>query len=570
MQAVRAGAWTGLLVVGIILAMLVVLGRVSQLKLRPGPKLAASLAPPVSNRPEHARRGNLLDARNRIIATSTVGYRLFADPQTMAEPRAAAERLAAAIGADPARIHRKIREHADRRYVVLADLLEDWQVEAVRQARLRGVGLEPRLVRHYPHGTLAALVVGLVGFDHTGLSGSEHIFEGALAPRAGHLTYLRDARRRALWIDEADYRPARDGRDLKLSIDLVIQQIAEQRLRESVREHNAGGGRVLVLDCRSGEILAMADVLQARPGWEELARDPLRETHPALGRNRCATDPYEPGSTFKPFVWAVATELAKAEPQEIIPTPADRYHRTTRGRRIRDTRLHGPVSWRTVLVKSINSGMAIVAERMSHQEMRAGIGRFGFGTRTHCGVPGESAGLVTSAGAWSHYTQTSVAMGHEIAVTPLQMVRAFSAFARDGTVAALRLTAGPSEQRQYPLHHRICSAPIARLVREVLAEVVMSGTGRRARSQRYRLFGKSGTAQLPNPAGGYYEDRYVSSFIAGAPYEEPRLVVLCVIDDPDRSRGHFGGDVAGPVVRDIVDGTLAYLGVRAEEAMSDE
>ncbi|MHC4415862.1 MAG: peptidoglycan D,D-transpeptidase FtsI family protein [Planctomycetota bacterium] len=560
-QSDRAAAWSRLFVWGMLLVLLVLLGRVVQLKLRPDPRLRPVINPPLASHTELAQRGDLLDARGRVIATSTVGYRLFVDPARVAEPSTVAVEIAAAIGASPIEIDRKILARPGRRYVVIDDLLDDWQVEAIRQARLRGVGLEPRLVRHYPHGELAASVVGRVGFEHTGLSGSEHAFDRALAPRHGRLTYLRDAGRRALWIEPDDYQPRGDGRDLQLTIDLVIQQIAERRLHEAVVAQNAGGGRVVVLDCRTGEILAMGDELNDRPGFNELTRDPLRRTHPAFGRNRCATDPYEPGSTFKPYVWAAATEIGKARPDEIIPTPREGAYRTARGRRIRDSHYHGPVSWRSVLVKSVNSGMAIVAERMNHDQMREAVTRFGFGTPTACGLLGESAGIVTSAGAWSHYTQTSVAMGHEIAVTPLQMARAFCVFARGGTLPPLRITAETDRDRQYRFYHRVCSEPIARLVRDVLREVMVAGTGRHAQSQRYRLFGKSGTAQLPRPDGGYYEDRYVSSFVAGAPYEEPRIVVLCVIDDPDKSRGHYGGAIAGPVVRDIIDETLAYLGV---------
>jgi cell division protein FtsI/penicillin-binding protein 2 len=562
MQADRVAAWTGLLVAGLIAALLLLLGRTIQLKLAPPALLRPAMAPQVSERPELARRGDLLDARGRVLATSTVGYRLFVDPEEVQDLQTIAVDLAAATGEAPDEIDKKILSRSSRRYVVIDHLLEPWQVERVREARLRGVGLEPRLVRHLMHGESAAVVVGMVGFEHTGLSGAEHVFQETLSPRQGSLTYLRDARRRPLWIEPAGYLPADDGRNVRLSIDLVVQRIADRRLAEGVAAHNAAGGRVVVLDCRSGGILAMSDVLYERAGEDDAARDPARSIHPALGRNRCVTDPYEPGSTMKPFIWAAATELGKADPDEIIPTPSAGPYRTRYGRRIRDSHSHGAASWRAVLVRSINTGMAIVSERLSHAEMRQAVARFGFGAATRCGVPGESAGLVTPPDRWSDYTQTSVAIGHEIAVTPVQMARAFSAFARDGTLAPVRITAATDQGPPFEFRRRACAESVADLTRRVLRDVVLEGTGRPAQSQRYRLFGKSGTAQLPNrQAGGYYEHRYVSSFIAGAPLQEPRIVVLCVIDDPDRSRGHFGGRVAGPIVRDIIDQTLTYLGV---------
>ncbi len=567
-QASRTAAWSRLLVLGMLACLLVVLGRVAQLKISPGAQLRPAMTPRLSTRVEPARRGDLLDARGRVLATSTVGYRLFIDPSQIKDPATIAVDLADLIGATPVEIDRTILAATSRRYVVIDHLLEDWQAQAVREAGLRGVGLQPRPVRHYPQGPLAAALVGMVGFEHRGLSGSEHVFEDRLTPQAGRLTYLRGARREALWIEPHDYRRGADGDSVRLSIDLVIQELAEHRLQEAVAKYNAGGGRIVVLDCRSGEILAMCDVLNTRPGREDVARDPVRATHAGLGRNRCVTDPYEPGSTLKPFIWAVATELGKATPGEIIPTPADRPYRTRYGRPIRDSHYHGSATWRTVLVESLNTGMAIVGERMTHAQMRDAVRRFGFGRLTRCGIPGESAGLLTPAARWSDYTQSSVAMGHEIAVTPVQMVQAFTAFARDGTLSPLRIIAADPRDTQYRFERRVCSPATARLVREVLRDVMEVGTGQRARSVRYQLFGKSGTAQLPRPeGGGYFEDRYVSSFIAGAPFADPRVVVLCVIDDPDRRLGHWGGDVAGPAVRDVIDGALEYLGVGAEEGI---
>ena len=219
-----------------------------------------------------------------------------------------------------------------------------------------------------------------------------------------------------------------------------------------------------------------------------------------------------------------------------------------------------------MLVKSHNSGMAICDERMTDHEMQEALARFGSGATTACGLPGESAGLLTPPKQWSHYTQTSVPMGHEIAVTAVQMVRAFSVFARDGTMPALRITALRPRDERFPFVCRVLSEPVVAAVRAALRAVVTEGTGRAARSRTYRIFGKSGTPQLPRPdGGGYYEDRYRSTFIGAAPLESPRIVVLCVIDDPERSTGYFGGATAGPVVRDIIDETLAYLGVPGDE-----
>lgn len=563
-QTARAAAWSTLLVSLIIAALLGLLVRVTQLKLRPDPALVLAAGATMTSRTELAPRGDLLDRRGRTIATSSVGYRLFVDPQVVTDPQTIAVDLAAAIDGDPVEIDRKLLARPGNRYVVVKDPVSERDAAAIRQADLHGVGLEPRLVRHYPHGGLGSGIVGLVGFEQTGLSGMEHRFDRRLTPRHGERRALRDARRRTLWIDATAYEAPQPGAHVRLSIDLVIQEIAERRLAQAIEDFEAAGGRLVVLDSRTGELLAVCDLA----GTGEITNSgPAR---PALRRNRCVTDPYEPGSTYKPFVWSVATELGKAHPEEVIDVPENGLHRTSRSRLIHDAHPRPPpVTWSGVLIRSLNSGMAIVAERMSHQEMQEAVERFGFGIKTGCGIPGESAGLVTPASRWSHYTQTSVAMGHEIGVTAVQMARAFAVFARDGTMPALRITALESEDLEFKCVHRVLPQQVAMTVRQTLRQAVIEGTGRPARSQKFTLFGKSGTAQLPKPDGtGYYDDRYVSSFIAGAPYEVPRIVVLAVIDEPNPARGHYGGSVAGPIVRDVIEQVLPYLGV-AEEVMSD-
>lgn len=559
-------AW---LVMALLIAVAV---RVVQLKVTPEERLLAAAGTPMSTQTEMGRRGEIRDGAGRVIATSTVGYRLFVDPAMIEDRDTIAVDLAKILGCDPIDIDRKIIERSDKRYVVIAQELEDWQIAAVREANLKGVALEPRLSRHYPFGDVGAAVVGLVGFEHTGLGAAEHQYDKLLQPSNGKLAYLRDAGRRALWIEENDYVPSEHGDTLTLTIDMVIQDIAERRLAEAVKEYNAGGGRIVVFDPRTGDVLAMHDVLRSR-GWTGEVKDPARKIHKSLGRNRCITDPYEPGSTFKPFVWAAATELGKARPTEVLPTPYDgNVHRTSYGRVVRDTWYYGPSTWHTVLVKSINSGMAIVAERMSFKEMRGTITLFGFGSKTGCGLPGESAGILTSEKNWTKYTQTSVSYGHEVAVTTLQMVRAFSVFARDGTLPPVRIVRGVNDDEPWAYGGRtIISPETVRLTKLAMLDVFANGSGRAAQSKKYDLFGKSGTAQLPRTdRKGYYEDRYISSFIAGAPFDHPRLVVLCVIDDPDRSKGHFGGAIAGPVVRDVMEQALEYLGVPPKPVVGDD
>ena len=592
-DARRVRAWTRGVLVGVAALLSLTVVRVAHLKIVPPPELDTTLGSRTSTTRELASRGRILDRRGRVLATTTVGHKLFADPALIWErgwrriregmardPEVVvttdpfedvSDALGQVIDMPPSAIRQRLREKAESRYLVLDTDLSDHELDGVRTLDLDGVGTEQKLVRHYPHAPVASQLVGRTNIDQQGLSGMELMQERALSPSTGKLTFLRDARRNALHIDEDAYIPPRPGRDVRLTIDLVIQEIAERRLAKAVNQYNAGGGRIVVVDPQTGDVLAMADILRKRPGWAEVSEDKDRARDPALGRNRCVTDAYEPGSTFKPFVWATATELGVYDPSTRLPTPKDGPYRTAFGRAIRDVHYYGTVDWKTVLVKSLNSGMAMAAERMTFDQMRGGVvDRFGFGHRTGVGLPGEEEGLITPAGKWTKWTQTSVAMGHEIGVTPVQMARAFSAFCTDGSIPTLRLVLPADDEGSpsAPPRTPVLPEPVALVAREAMERVLSEGTGRKAQSATYRMFGKSGTAQLPKPKGqgrGYYEDRYVSSFIAGAPLANPRLVVLCVIDDPDRRKGHFGGSIAGPVVRDVIDESLNYLGVKPDQ-----
>ncbi|MEI6023983.1 MAG: penicillin-binding protein 2 [Phycisphaerales bacterium] len=591
-QSSRIRAWSRVLIVTTATALLCITARVAWLKTTDDPRLMAAAGVHQSTAPELASRGQIVDRRGRVLASSLMGRRLFADPAMiwdrgwdrirkgkLAEPdslavgdpfKDAASAIGGALGEPSKKIQTILNKRADDRYVQLADMLTPEQVDAIHALNIPGIGIESRPIREYPAGDLAAMVIGRVGLEQSGQAGAELRHNAEVRGKDGQLVFLRDVKRQPLWIEGNDYQPPRDGVDIRLSIDLVAQEIAERLLQEGVKEWNAGGGRAVIMDVQTGDILAMADVLHPRKGWKEVTTDPSRALHASLGRNRNVTDPYEPGSTFKPFVWATATELGVFKPETIVNLPNGPYV-TKFGRVIRDVKYPGPVTWKKVLVKSLNGGMAAAAERMKFSDMQNMVQRFGFGQKSGVGIPGESEGLVTTPKKWSVYTQTSVCMGHEIGVTPIQMVQAFSAFCRDGSMVPARLslgTEGADNQYSVP-SKRVMPEAIALTARDAMEGVMTEGTGRKAQSEFYRMFGKSGTAQLPKPKGqgkGYFEDRYVSSFIAGAPFDNPRIVCLVVLDDPDKSKGHYGGSIAGPVCRKMIDATLNYMGVEPDQS----
>jgi cell division protein FtsI (penicillin-binding protein 3) len=368
-----------------------------------------------------------------------------------------------------------------------------------------------------------------------------------------------------LWLDGAGYRPPHAGRSLRLSLDLVIQSIAEEELEERCLAYDAPQGQLIVMQPHTGEILAMANYPRFDP------RD-LSKASPEDWRNRCVTDAFEPGSTFKPFVWSLATEGGLAEPAEIIDCTSGGVYYSDEGRRLRDSKAMGRITWEEVLSHSSNIGMAKVAQRTDADRLHAMVSAFGFGRPTGSGLPGEIGGLLRPAEQWTHYSMTSIPMGQEIAVTALQMVRGYATLVNGGRLVRPSILAvdepmleeltPPRSAGGWSIIQRVISGETSALVCRAMRRSVLAGTGRRARSRLYPLFGKTGTSQIPDLVRGGYRDRaYVASFIAGAPYHAPELVVGCFIHEPNPKKGYYGGLVSGPVVKNVIERSLSYLGV---------
>lgn len=618
----------------ISLGLLAVVGRVAQLQLKPDAPLVAHMQSRMATRPMPTLRGELLDIRGRLLSTTRFGYRAFLDPVAFehlseGELDEAIISIAQAVGISPEvvadRLYPRLEENARRariretgietdpplRYVVIGGMLSDEQAETVRRLHIPGLHLEQRSIREYPGGQDVASIVGKVGFEHTGLLGAELALEDRLHETDGRIRYVRDARGNPLWVNPGDWQPGEPGSSVRLSIDLQIQRIAIEELTRGMEECDAAGGRCIVLDPHTGEILAMVDLTRPVEGaipfqWEDASAPRVRapapdprdmpryivfpqpepgQPAPAIARNRCVEDVYEPGSTFKAFIWSVITERRLARIDEVFDTEGGRWL-TSYGRKVEDVVRRPHMTWAEVLINSSNIGMVKAGERLTFDQLHDAVRRFGFGKPTGIGLPGEASGLVTSLKSWSKYTQTSVCFGYEVAVTPVQMVRAFSAFARSGSLAGtlphLRLTAIDPNDPDPLVVPRVLPAEVALLTREIMAKVAenmqsrMTGKATPEEGWRYTMFGKSGTANIPlgrvpkgkrRPTGsrGYFEGQYNSSFIAAGPTEDPRLVILAIIDDPGparvRARTHYGSYTAGPVVRRVMERSLAYLGV---------
>lgn len=547
---------TGCVLVTLLsVGMFALLGRVIQLQTQPDARLAESMKGRGGENKLLARRGTLTDSRGRVIASTRLGYRLFADPVDIDDIGEFAVRVAHAIGDDPVRIDRLLNEKAGSRYIVINELLDDAQHKAVTDLKLRGLATEPHPVREYQADTLASQLVGFVGDEHKGLDGVEFALDDVLRGEPGRVRTLRDVSRRPLWIENADYHPPTDGEQVRLSIDLVIQSIAERELAAVCKQHKADRAEAIVMDSRNGQVLAMAN-------WPPFDPNGSLNVDPKIRRNRCVTDAYEPGSIFKPFIYSACTEAGVARPNELIDCTTSGLWVTSYRRRLRDAHAHGLISWDFVLIYSSNIGMGKVGERLGDRRMYDALQAFGFGQRSGAALPGESPGIVNPMGQWTKYSLTSIPMGQEIAVTPIQMVKAFSAFANGGMLVTPSVLAGETET---PVYQRAISAASADHTRAVLRRVVTEGTGRRADSKLYRLWGKTGTAQIPDKKhGGYIDRAYTASFICGAPLTDPRLITLVTVHQPDPATGYYGGTVAAPPAKNIVEQTLTYLGVPAD------
>ncbi|MGD9690978.1 MAG: peptidoglycan D,D-transpeptidase FtsI family protein [Phycisphaerales bacterium] len=609
----------------------IMLGRVIQLQVAPPAQLTAHMGERISSIAESARRGDVLDRHGRVLAATRFGWRCFVDPTRMRpDPEADILALAQALGLPPEdvgpRILAKMSENQRRsleagdeppalvRYVSIGSVLEDDRAESVRALKIPGVHLETRPVREVVAGQQLLPLLGKVGIDDDGLTGAERLLEKRLDPSPGRLEYVRDSRGKVLWVEPGGYEPPERGEDVRLSIDLQLQRIALEELQRGVEDADAQGGRCVIFDPRTGEILAMTDVVRPvrdavvydfkRPipkdngpsgtRYQTIRTNPAALMNPELARNRCIEDVYEPGSTFKPFMWSAILELGLADPEETINTEGGRWS-TPYGRAIADVVKKDHQTVREVLINSSNIGMIKLTTRLSAGQMHDAVIKFGFGKRTGLGLPGEAAGIVTPLKNWSKYTHTSVATGYEIAVTPVQMVRAFSVFARSGvdagTLPPIRLAPGESASTAAPgsppIVRRVLPAPVAELARDTMRGVTANLDRKLAalpepeKGWKFELFGKSGTAEIPltppppgmkRPKGsdGYFNGQYNASFIAGGPVDEPRLVCLVVIDDPGptlvRERRHYGASTAGPVVRRAMERALSYLGVRASPA----
>ncbi|MEM9915549.1 MAG: penicillin-binding protein 2 [Planctomycetota bacterium] len=575
-----------LAMIAVTMVLLALLGRVYQLQSSPSPRIAAMVDSQTSTRELNARRGSLVDRRQRVLATTRVAHLLFIDPDIVENPNTFSEIVGHSLGYDPAWIEQQLFKRRGSRYIVIDKQMPPETYELYRSSpelrSLRGLSSHPILVRDYPKQQLAGQLVGFIGHEGNGLDGLERAYNDRLAPDPGQHAFVYDRGRNRLWLANQDYKLQADGKPIRLSIDLNLQTIAEEELAATVEKFEGESGQLIVMDPRTGEILALANYPFFNPARLRNEQGQITEATKDAQRNRAVTDVFEPGSIIKPLVWAASIEAGFATPDEMIDTTDDGMYRPQRGPMLKDSSYgpgkgHGVVSYEEVLVQSSNIGMAVVAERMGMDALHKILDSYGFGRTTGSQLPGEVRGMFRPVSRWSYTDLTRMPMGHGIAVTPLQAIRAFAALANDGVLINPIIEAAAEqtdEERRTNITARVLSPRVAQHVREVLGRVVTEGTGRRAQSDLYDLFGKTGTAELPDlENGGYHKNLYSSSFIAGAPIDQPRLVVGCFVHRTtkrivDGQYTHYGGVVSGPAVKRVMERSLTYLGVPTKSTES--
>ncbi len=529
-----------------------------------------------------ARRGSVYDRNGFAMAGTVQTMTAFVDPKFMQETFSqegrslvemdkAVERLAKLIDRDAFELSQLLSDRFTSRFVKVAEGLDEETCKRITKLNLPGVGLQPTNLRYYPMGSIAAHVLGGTGHNGAGLEGLELKFQKLLAGKDGFKRTLKDARRRPISVAADDYLPPQHGQHLILTLDANIQMIAEQELAATCAAFKAKRGEVVVMEPKTGEVLALANWPTFNP--QNLDEAPVRGTPQFkdwmdLRRNRCLTDPYEPGSTLKPFIVGPALADRITRVNEVWPIPALSW-RTPYNRRITDVHFYGPLSTWDGLVKSSNIMMSMLAGRMGNPRLHGALKGFSFGRPTGVELPGEDRGRLNPLRQWNKFSTESIAQGYEIMVTPLQLARGFCAYANGGRLVQPTIIKGvldadgrvvsKRKPNRLDMMPEVIDPMTAAEMKRVLSDTVVRGTATKARDATWNIFGKTGTAHISQGKGGYSESRYTSSFLGGAPAENPRLVVAFIIHEPDRSIAHYGGTVSAPGASKLLSRSLSYL-----------
>jgi cell division protein FtsI (penicillin-binding protein 3) len=496
-----------------------------------------------------AARGTIFDRNGEPLAIGERTITVYANPQQVDQPNELTLAAVNQLGVDPDVLYPRLLDRS-RGFVYVARKADPEAASRLEKMGFAGLGFYPEEQRMYPQGPVAAQVLGFAGTDNEGLEGLERSLERVLGGKPGSQTIVKDPIGRAL--DVVSTKPETAGRNIRLTVDHQIQANAEAVLRDTVARFGARSATAIVMDPKTGAILAMA----VAPTFNA---NRFPTTRPDRRRNRAVTDTYEPGSTFKLVTIAAALQEGVATPSTGFRLPptlrvADRVIRESH------TRGTEQMTVREIVEYSSNIGTVTIAQRMGEGTLASWIERFGFGRRTGVDFPGESSGFALPLEQWSGSTIGTVPIGHGIAVTPVQMARAYAAIANGGVLVqphlVERIDGRQVEQRR---GKRVVSREVSKQMLSMLRGVVVEGTGTEAAIPGYTVAGKTGTAAKIDSSGRYSHSRYVASFVGLVPATKPELVIMVMVDEPRGSI--YGGVVAAPAFKQIARFNLQHLEV---------
>jgi len=502
-----------------------------------------------------ANRGRILDRNGNILASSVPVPSIWANPEDIERDPAKLKALAKLLGMSNADLDKKLQDE-DKTFVWLKRQVDESVAKDIAALKIKGVYDRKEYKRIYPEGESVAHVVGFTNVENLGQEGVELTFNKDLGGKAGSRRVIKDRLGRVV-EDIGEMVPPVDGQDLQLSIDSKVQYFAYEKIKESVVNNRAAAGSVVVLDVKTGEVLALVNYPSYSPG----KRGNLSG---AQLRNRALTDTFEPGSTMKPLVVGLALEKGIVKPETLIQTAPGKLQMGTAT--ITDAHPHGVLSVNEIIQKSSNVGTVKIAMQMQPHDMWEVFTQMGLGQKPQVPFPGAVAGKVRAYKTWRPIEQATMSYGYGLSTSLFQLAQAYTVFAHDGEMVPMSLV---KTQQAQVNGARVLSPQNAAAIRNMLHMVtIQGGTAPKAQTMGYSVGGKTGTAHKVE-GKGYASKKYRGFFVGIAPIDNPRIVVAVMVDEPTNG-AYFGGDVAAPVFSQTVQQTLRMMGVQPDMAVKPQ
>ena len=493
-----------------------------------------------------AHRGAIMDRNGEQLAISTPVDSIWAIPRKLLKEKNL-QKLASLLNRSEDELSKFLRARIKRDFVYLKRHADPILVDKIKKLGIKGVLTQPEYKRYYPTAEVTSHIIGVTNIDDKGQEGIELAYNKILSGKSGKKRVLKD-RLGSVIRDIENVKSSEPGTDLQLSIDKRIQFLAYRELTAAVKNHQAIRGTLVMLDTKTGEVIAMVGQPSFNPNNRSWSKD--------AARNRSVIDVFEPGSTMKVFTIAAGLESGIFTPKTIINTSPGTFK--VGNHSISDQRDYGSIDVTTVITKSSNIGASKIALALRPEYFYDVLSRFEFGQTTGSGFPGERSGTLRSFDTWTEHDMATLSFGYGVEVTSLKLAHAYSVIANDG----IKLPVTFFKTDNFVEGERVISKKIAKQIRDMLETVVSSkGTARKAAIKGYRVIGKTGTTHINNPQGGYFDDRYRSLFVGIVPASNPRFVTVVTIDEPNKDTGHFGGAVAAPVFAKVMEGSLRILNI---------